>query len=992
MNIYLSRLAFIFCIIFFICGMAVVKAQSDEDYLRQHFETVSRLFRAGKYTEALPHAEKFMNVAKQLRGGSHPTYASALNTMSSIHQAMGMFSDAEILLLKAISILHLSRDIDPVTTSVIEYNLAKLYMNTSRFDRAEPIMRRVLSLRESRLGNDHPLVWAVYNDLAVMYSSQQRFEEAEGIYLRVISFYSRPNQDHLNHAMALANIAGLYNRVGKYSEATRYFNLSIDIMEINFGHGNIQLADLLDNYSETKIKEGKYSEGERLLKTSMEIYTKLNGANHRTVGNVLSGLASLRLAQGRNFKEAEVDLRRALRIYEGSHGNEHPNSISAQVTLSQLRFAQKRWPEAYRLLDDATHAYSKRVQTIDPSALTTGGKNIAQTADASFKALAKSAYRSAQSNQKHAVSLMRSTFERVQWSSDSPAAGAIAQTAARNGTEADLGQLVRERQDLVSDWQQRERLRDAAYGRKADKRDGEIAVESTTPVAAIETRIAKIDAELKAKFPEYAAFASPAPVAAADVQKQLGEDEALVLFLDTAEAKPTPEETFIWVVTKTEMRWARSDLGTVALTRLVQALRCGLDDDEWTTQTRKRRCADLLRLTDDLDQSQPLPFDLGKAHDLYKALFGQVEDLIRGKRLLIVSSGPLTSLPFHVLVTKKPETALPQSFEVYRDVAWLGKQNAVVTLPAVSSLNALRQHAAKGVKAADDYAGYGNPVLMGDGASCRLPKVLKTCPAVEATQRPTAPATTAAVGSERATTGGRGGRRSVHATTDEMFAKGATAQAVLEQVRSLCPLPDTAYEINCIAERFREKARLVRLGGDARETDLKAMSKDGKLARYRVLHFATHGLLSGDVERMALRQGEPALVLTPPDKPANDDDDGLLTASEVATLKLNADWIVLSACNTAAGEKIGSEALSGLAKAFFYAGGRALLVSHWPVYSDAAVQLTSRTFAELDSNPKSGRAEALQQAMIALMEDTSQSDNAHPAVWAPFVIVGEGAR
>ena len=199
-------------------------------------------------------------------------------------------------------------------------------------------------------------------------------------------------------------------------------------------------------------------------------------------------------------------------------------------------------------------------------------------------------------------------------------------------------------------------------------------------------------------------------------------------------------------------------------------------------------------------------------------------------------------------------------------------------------------------------------------------------------------------------------------------------------------------EIKCVAKRFAAKASLIRLAGEARETDIKSLSESGKLAQYRVLHFATHGLLSGDVERMAQRQGEPALVLTPPDQPVDADDDGLLMASEVAALKLNADWVVMSACNTAAGDKIGAQALSGLARAFFYAGGRALLVSHWPVYSDAAVRLTTTAFAELDRNPKAGRAEALQNAMIALIDDRSQADNAHPAVWAPFVVVGEGGR
>ena len=78
-------------------------------------------------------------------------------------------------------------------------------------------------------------------------------------------------------------------------------------------------------------------------------------------------------------------------------------------------------------------------------------------------------------------------------------------------------------------------------------------------------------------FPDYAALSRPEPLSVEEVQSQLRPDEALVLFLDTPEWKPTPEETFIWVVTKTDMRWVRSDLGTPALTREVAALRCGLD-------------------------------------------------------------------------------------------------------------------------------------------------------------------------------------------------------------------------------------------------------------------------------------------------------------------------------------------------------------------------------------------------------------------------------
>jgi CHAT domain-containing protein len=141
---------------------------------------------------------------------------------------------------------------------------------------------------------------------------------------------------------------------------------------------------------------------------------------------------------------------------------------------------------------------------------------------------------------------------------------------------------------------------------------------------------------------------------------------------------------------------------------------------------------------------------------------------------------------------------------------------------------------------------------------------------------------------------------------------------------------------------------------------------------------------------MARLQGEPALVMTPPDSPKGADDDGLLTASEVALLKLNADWVILSACNTASGDKLGAEALSGLARAFFYAGARSVLVSHWPVYSDAAAQLLDKTFAELRNNKTMGRSEALRRAMVNLIEDARQEDNPHPAIWAPFSLIGEG--
>ena len=179
-------------------------------------------------------------------------------------------------------------------------------------------------------------------------------------------------------------------------------------------------------------------------------------------------------------------------------------------------------------------------------------------------------------------------FETAQWAQGSEAAASLAQMAARSAKGSpQLAGLVRERQDLVSEWQAKDKLLIAAKSEPPAKRKADAEKALADRLAAIDTRLAEIDRRLAQDFPDYAALASPAPVSVAEVQAQLGADEALVLFLDTPEWKPLPEETFIWVVTKTDVRWVRSDLGTAALTREVAALRCGLDATAWDGEGRR---------------------------------------------------------------------------------------------------------------------------------------------------------------------------------------------------------------------------------------------------------------------------------------------------------------------------------------------------------------------------------------------------------------------
>ena len=216
-------------------------------------------------------------------------------------------------------------------------------------------------------------------------------------------------------------------------------------------------------------------------------------------------------------------------------------------------------------------------------------------------------------------------------------------------------------------------------------------------------------------------------------------------------------------------------------------------------------------------------------------------------------------------------------------------------------------------------------------------------------------------------------------------------QADIEEVRRWTPLPETADELCEVGRRLGVPESEILLGAGATEATLKDLSDRGRLAEYAILHFATHGALTGQVQGSA----EPGLILTPPpegtsDPKALERDDGFLTASEIAALKLDADWVILSACNTAGSSGETAEPLSGMARAFFYAGARALLVSHWEVGSDAAVKLTTLAFEEMRANPKIGRAEAFRISMHDLIDKGTPAE-AHPTSWAPFVVVGEGA-
>jgi CHAT domain-containing protein/tetratricopeptide (TPR) repeat protein len=728
------------------------------------------------------------------------------------------------------------------------------------------------------------------------------------------------------------------------------------------------VAESLSNLAGLYSSMDRREEAEGLYRRALSVREAALPSDHSSIANSLNNLASYLQSEGR-LDEAEPLFKRSYAIMSAALPEGHSEVAVISENLAFLHLARNDWEQSLGYLRSATNALSARARRTGSQrneGLTGADEFGTARGTSAFLNQVRAAHRLGLSRSSATSSLATEAFVAAQWATGSDAADALVQASVRSGTaDAELAGLVRERQDLVRQWDALDKQAIAARAVEHARRSPEAEAVLAARAAAIQSRVRQIDTTLAGRFPQFASLVFPEPLSIAEVQAELGSGEALMLFLEMPDLRFTlrpmphlpllPEETFIWVVTKTDVRWVRSDLGKGALNREVAALRCGLDAAAWENEGGQK-CAGLLKVPAPGDNA-PLQFDLMRAHALYHALFGQVEDLIRDKHLRLVPSGALTAFPFQALVTARPATA-----GNYVNAPWLIKRHAVTVLPSVASLKSLRQFA-KASKAIRPFIGFGNPLLVGPDGTDKRAWSQQSC-------QESAPLRVAS--------------RSVRGSIGKFFRSGL---ADVEVVRAQYPLPETADELCAVARLTGSQQDAVYLGEKATETTIKVLSANGTLAQARVVHFATHGLLAGETEMLGASRAEPALLLTPPAL-ASEEDDGLLTASEISQLKLDADWVVLSACNTAASDKPGAEALSGLARAFFYAGARALLVSHWAVNSDSTVKLITQAFDEIKADPQLGRAEAMRRSMVAMI---GIGGLAHPSLWAPFVIVGEGA-
>ena len=538
---------------------------------------------------------------------------------------------------------------------------------------------------------------------------------------------------------------------------------------------------------------------------------------------------------------------------------------------------------------------------------------------------------------------------------DAARAGSVQQSLAASAARAaanqpGLGELIRQEQDERQEMQVLYETLLRLVGLPPEQQLPKVMTDMRARIADIEKSRAQLFAQIEKRFPDYANVSHPRPATLEQAAKALRPGEVLVSVLSTR------ERSFVWTITaKGDISYHSADLGEPEIARIVAGLRKSLDYGS-------------------LPLAQVPAFDFAGAHHLYAALLAPSLGVWGGATTVVTSvSGALAQIPLAILTTEnvQPRRDPSLQFGEFRGLPWLARKVAVVSIPSVSAFVRLRAIPAANI-ARQPFIGFGDPQFSRVADARTAPQAASVTHGLLKTRN----LSIARVNSDAAG----------EAQLQKPAAAGGSDWTAYGDLN---PLPDTRDEILAIAQALgADKLKDVYLGVDANRNTVQTTSMDKR----RIVAFATHGLIPGDLPGLV----QPALALSAFDDPAVSP---LLTLDDVLALKLDADLVVLSACNTAAGDGEGAEAVSGLGRGFFYAGSRSLLVTHWPVETVSARMLTTGMFERYTKDPTLSRALALNRSLLSIMDQNAldaagrpEFSYAHPMFWAPYALIGDGGR
>ncbi len=910
------------------------------------------------YTQAEPLYKRALAINEKTLGSDHPGTATSLNNLAGLYSTQGLYAQAEPLFIRSLAIREKTLGSEHPKVASSLNNLASLYKHLGQYAQAEPLYKRALTIREKALGSDHPDTAISLSNLADLYEAQGQYDQAEPLYKQTLAIIEKAlGTAHPYVATCLNNLAALYHTRGQYTQAEPLYKRALAITEKAQGSDHPDTAISLSNLAGLYKAQGQYDQAEPLFKQTLAIIEKALGGDHPYVANSLNNLAALYSTQGQ-YTQAEPLYKRALTINEKVLGLEHPGTAVSLGNLASIYNTQGQYAQAESLYKKAIAIQEKTLGSNHPD-LANSLNNLANL----YKV--KHQYGTALPFARKASAIYRQRI--ITGGTDE----ASIQEAKRNldGFYTHLILLAQNRDKgarhkITDESLQLAQLAQATgTGAAVAKMAARFASGDDTIAAlvkrkqdAVERRSTAESNLVKVAGQEPAKRNTAAEQQLRDELVQLGKDIATVdaelnqrfpayqvlthpdpLTVRQVQAQLLPQEAMLVYAVADDQSW-------LWVVRPDQAVFLSLNAQQKALATQIKE----LRTQTEVPDSGPLlKVNVATLHALYQQLFAPALPYLKGtQHLMVVPAGPLQSLPLSMLVARKPPEIKTDAD--YRQVDWLINHYAISVLPSVGSIRAFRQFA-KAKTAQKPFIGFGDPLLKDDSATTRKLKVAGL----------------------------------FRSTSD--ITKGQSADiADVDMLRRQYRLPESADEIKAMAKIMQAGANTILLQDKATETSVKKLD----LSQYRILAFATHGVMADEIGYGF----EAGLILTPP-KQGTLEDDGYLSAGEIAKLKLNADWVLLSACNTAAADgTLGAEGLSGLAKAFFYAGSRSLLVSHWPVSSQATVPLTTTMLREYEAHPEQGKAEAQRKAMLALMNTPKHPEYAHPLYWAPFVVVGEGGK
>lgn len=891
----------------------------------------------GRLADAEPLYLSALADAERTLGPAHPDTLIAVSNLATLHQERGRYDLAEPLSLRALT--ERRRQLGPAHADTLNSvnNLASLYQDQGRYAEAEPLYRLALEERERTLGRDHRSTFVSLNNLAVLYVAQRRRADAEMLMARAAEDAERIfGRNHPSSLTAASNLAAILRDSGRPAEAEPIFLRVLADSERLHGPDHGTTLTAATNLAQLYMDMEQYAQAEPIAVRAVQGYERLRGPDHSNTLTAVGNLALLYKLQGR-FEAADPLYRRVLETRQRQFGPGHPLTLLAVSNVvvagldrpggGDMIAPARSLAEGVRLRRRAGGGSSQQARLQRQREARSSYDRLGLFADAVWSAAAAEPALTA----RHQSEIFGVLQDAVAGAADR----SVAEQAARRYVAAqrpELAELMRERQQLERDWSRLDGDLASSYGAGLGAENAAIRAE----VETVQARIEAIDARLAVEAPDYFALIEPTALTPDAARDLLAADEAALLVM------PSPYGTHVVAVTREAMVWHRSPRDLRDIRAAVQVLRwdagASVDGSEGELARLRAR---------DADHGERPRFDRSVAHALYRELIAPVSATIAGKaRLYIAAGDSLAGLPFSLLVSAPPEGD-DDDPEMLRTTRWFGDTQSLVHVPSLQSLALLR--GAPPVTGASGFFGVGDPVLAG-----------------------------------AATMRGRGATRGAPPTS-RMFRAGATRGSPLladpGELRRMARLPGTAEELEAVRRVLAAPASSLLLAAQATEPNVRGAD----LSRERVLLFSTHGLTAAEASGI----GEAGLVLTPPAEPSAQDD-GFLSASEVTTLDLNAEWVILSACNTATGDGQGSAGLGPLARAFFYAGARNLLASHWPVSDEVAPVLIARTL-ELE-RAGTRRADAFRQAMGEIRTRADRPEWAHPFYWAPFVLIGDGGR